>query len=120
MYMSKNNNIVYINHRVRDKRRKINIFDKVHQIKTDIKALLPEIEEDRLLPIFSHLRAFYEGNLHYGRRNVPENRQRKRELTNAEKIIYDYLLKNNLNPSTTYRWLLACREENFLTKKQFK
>lgn len=109
MYMSKINNVVYINHRIREKGRKINIFDKVNRIKKNIKSLLPEIEDDKLLPIFSHLRAFYEGHLHYGRRGVPENRKRKRELTETEKIVYNYLLKNNINPSTSYRWLLACR-----------
>jgi len=117
MYMQKNNNVVYINHRIREKGKKINIFDKVNRIKSDIKSLLPEIEDDKLLPIFSHLRAFYEGKLHYGRRSVLENRNRKRELTEAEKIIYDYLLKNHLNPSTTYRWMLACRVPSDIKSK---
>ena len=115
--MSKNNNVVYINHQIRDKGKKINIFDKVNQIKKNIKSLLPEIEDDKLLPIFSHLRAFYEGRLHYGRRSVPENLKRKRELTEAEKIVYDYLLKNKINPSTSYRWMLACRVPSDIKSK---
>lgn len=105
----KNKSIIYINHRIRSNGKKINIFDKVHHIKKDLKVLLPEIEEDKLLSMFSHMRAYYEGKLHYGRRSNPANWSRKKELTEAEKIIYDYLLKNKLNPSTTYRWFLATR-----------
>ena len=47
--------------------------------------------------------------MYYGRRAVKENVVNKRELTTNEKIVYDYMLKNKLNPSTTYRWFIACR-----------
>jgi len=109
MYMAKNNNQTFINTRIRENGKKINIFNKVAQIKEDLKVLLPEIEEDKIIPMFSHIRNFFYGNLHYGRRNVPENKKRKRPLSKAETILYDYMLKNNLNPSTTYRWMIACR-----------
>ena len=59
--------------------------------------------------MFSHVRNFFYGKLYYGRRAVPENKQRKRELTGAETILLDYMMKNKLNPSTTYRWMIACR-----------
>ena len=85
--MSKHNNVVYINHQIREKGKKINIFDKVNQIKSDLKSLLPEIEDDRILPMFSHIRNFFYGKLHYGRRSIPENLGRKRELTESEKIV---------------------------------
>lgn len=109
MYMSKNKGVVYINHKIREKGKKINIFDKINKIKSDIKSLLPEIEDDKILPMLSHIRNFYYGKLHYGRRSNPENLKKKRQLTESEKIVYDYLLKNNLNPSTAYRWMIACR-----------
>ena len=105
----KDKSIIYINHQIRDKGKKVNIFDKVNKIKKDIKVLLPEIEEDRLIAMFSHMRRYYEGKLHYGRRSNPENWTKKKELTEAERILYDYLLKKKLNPSTTYRWMLTCR-----------
>jgi hypothetical protein len=106
-----------MNYRIREKGKKINIFDKINQIKKDIKALLPEIEDDRLLIMFSHTRRYYEGKLYYGRRTNLENLERKRELTEAEKIVYDYLLKNKLNPSTAYRWFLACRVPSDVKEK---
>ncbi len=120
MYMGKDKNnpsIIYINHRIRDKGKKVNIFDRVNQIKSDIKVLLPEIEDDRLISMFSHMRRYYEGNLHYGRRTNPENFKRKRELTTNEKIVYDYTLKNKLNPSTAYRWILTCRVPSDIKSK---
>ena len=109
MYMAKNKDKIFINTQIREKGKKINIFDKVNQIRNDIKSLLPEIEEDKIIPMFSHVRNFFYGKLYYGRRAVPENKQRKRELTNAETILLDYMMKNKLNPSTTYRWMIACR-----------
>lgn len=109
MYMSKINNAVFINKNVRYKNKKVPIFDRINRIKNDLKALIPEVEEDKFLSMLSHIRNFSYGKLHYGRRAIPENLERKRELTANERIIYDYMLKNNLNPSTTYRWFVACR-----------
>lgn len=107
--MSKINNHVFINKNVRYKNKKVPIFDRINRIKTDLKALIPEVEEDRFLSMLSHIRNFSYGKLHYGRRTIPENLTRKRELTTNEKIVFDYMLKNKLNPSTTYRWFVACR-----------
>lgn len=115
--MQKNNGITFINHRIREKGKKINLFDKINSIKQDIKQIIPELEEDKLLAMFSHIRLFQYGKLHYGRRNNPENLKNKRELTANEKIIYDYMLKNNLNPSTTYRWFVACRVPSDIKEK---
>ena len=109
MYMAKNKDKIFINTQIREKGKKINIFDKVNQIRSDIKSLLPEIEEHKIIPMFSHIRNFFYGKLYYGRRAVPEDKQRKRKLTNAETILFDYMMKSNLNPSTTYRWMIACR-----------
>jgi SNF2 family DNA or RNA helicase len=108
MYMNKNNNHVYINKAVRLKGKKVPLFDKINLMKEDLKELIPEVEEDKFLSMLSHIRNFYYGKLHYGRSN-PENLKRKKELTANERLILDYLLKNKFNPSTTYRWFIACR-----------
>ena len=97
------------NTNIRENGRKRSIFDKVNEIKQHLKELIPEINSDGLIIILSHCRAYYEGKLHYGRRNVPENLQRTRALTTNERIVYEYLLKSKLNPSTTYRWFIATR-----------
>lgn len=120
MYMGRDKNnpsIIYVNYQIRSNGKKINIFDRVNQIKKDIKVLLPEIDDDKLIGMFSHMRRYYEGKLHFGRRTNPENWEKKKDLTEAEKLIYDYLLKNKLNPSTTYRWMLTCRVPSDIKSK---
>ena len=117
MYMAKNKDKVFINKNVRYKGKKVPIFDRINRIKSDIKELLPEIEEDKFLSMMSHVRNYFYGNLHYGRRGIPENIKRKRELTANEKIILDYLLKNELSPATTYRWFIACRMSSDIVDK---
>lgn len=117
MYMNKNNNQVFINHRVRYNGRKINLFDRINIMKNDLKELLPEIEEDKFLSMASHVRNFFYGKLHYGRRAIPENLKKKKELTTNEKVLLDYYLKNHINPSTAYRWFVACRIPSDLKEK---
>ena len=107
--MQKNKDKIFINTQIRENGKKVNIFDKVNKIRIDLKSLLPEVEEDKIIMMFSHVRNFFYGKLYYGRREVPENKLRKRELTKAETILLDYMMKNKLNPSTTYRWMIACR-----------
>jgi len=99
--MNKNKNVVFINKNVRSEGKKVPIFDKINRIKKDLKELIPEVEEDKFLAMLSHIRNFYYGKLYSGRIINPE--RKKKELTANEKLILDYLLKNNLNPSTTYR-----------------
>lgn len=101
-----------MSYRVRDKGKKISIFDKVSEIKKQLNQILPEIEGNRLILMLCHCRRYYEGNLYYGRRtsNKDEKVKRKKlDLTPTERILYDFLMKNKLNPSTTYRWFLATR-----------
>lgn len=109
MYMNKTQDQVFVNKNVRYKGKKIAIWDRINRIKNDLKELLPEIEEDKFLSMASHVRNFYYGKLHYGRRGKKENLEKKRELTEAEKVLLEYYMKNKLNPSTSYRWFIACR-----------
>lgn len=116
MYMSKNKNKRFINKNVRHKGNKVNIFDRINSMKKELKELLPEIEEDKFIIMASHVRNFSYNNLHYGR-NKPENKKRIRELTANERILYDYYIRNKLNPSTAYRWFLACRIPSDIKEK---
>ena len=96
------------NYRIRDKGKKRCIFDKVIEIKKGIKTILPELEGDKLISMLSKIRTY----LAHKKKGVPIGRngwKGFRELTFNEKVLYEFLLKNNLNPSTTYRWFLATR-----------
>ena len=105
------------NSKIRENGRKRGIFDKVNEIKHDLKDMFPEIEGDRLINMFSHCRRHYEGKLIYGRVHNKANQSRVRELTHNEKRLYEYLLRKGLNPSTTYRWLLATRLPSDIIKE---
>lgn len=96
------------NYRIRrPSKKKIPIFQTVNKIKKDLKTNLPELTDQSTLRILSSCRRYYEGKLTTGRRGSPQ--EMKRELTTIEKIVYEYLIRNNYNPSTCYRWFLACR-----------
>ena len=91
---------------IRENGKKKNLFDKVNEIKEGIKMLLPEIDGNRFITIMSHLRREYEGKLFFGRHGKGG---KKIPLTDIERVVKEYLLKHNLNPSTVYRWFLATR-----------
>ncbi len=98
--------------KIRDKGQLVSIFDKVQRIEKDLNQLLPEMDRSRLIKAMSKCRQHYEGKLYYGRRTYDPEEIKKRpklELSEIEKIIYHYLIENDLNPSTTYRWFLATR-----------
>lgn len=107
-------------YRVRQEGKKVSLFDRVNNIQKRLKQILPEIEGSRLICMLCHCRRYYEGSLYYGRRTADKGEQKKRkqlDLTKTERILYDFLLKNNLNPSTTYRWFLAVRVPEDIKEK---
>ena len=113
------------NCRIRDKDgHKKNIFDRVNEIKIDLRRLFPEIDESEYIRMFSRCRRKYSGILYKGRvgnvRKLPVELRMRDELTANEKILYDYMLKNQLNPCTTYRWILATRIPNDIKEKLVK
>ncbi len=99
------------NHRIRWGGKKINMFDKVHEIKSDLKEILPELEGEQLIHLFSKVRSFYVNK----KKGVTVGRKVKgefRPMTEVEEILYGYLMNKGLNPSTTYRWFIATRLPN--------
>ena len=104
------------NWRIREKgQKKKSLFQKVDEIRHDLKGIIPEIEGYRLIEMLSHCRRHYNGSLHYGRRD--SSTKKPRELTSNERILYDYLLRKGLNPCTTYRWFLATRLPSDIKQK---
>ncbi|RLI96334.1 MAG: hypothetical protein DRO96_03405, partial [Candidatus Aenigmatarchaeota archaeon] len=107
------------NTRIRYKGTKKSIFDKVNEVKIDLKEILPEIEGDRLIAMVSKIRTY----LAHKKKGVPMGRygwKGFRELSAAERILYDYMLRNNLNPGTTYRWFIATRIPSDVKDKLLK
>ena len=106
------------NWRIREHGQKVDIFQKVTEIKQQLKEIMPEIEGDKLIAMLSHCRNYYGGKLYYGRRDSPN--RKPRELTQNERILYDFLLRNKLNPGTTYRWFIATRIPSDIKEKLIK
>ncbi len=103
---------------IRENGHKVNVFSAVDKIKRELKAVIPGIEDDKLLAIMCHCRRHYEGKLHYGRRG--KQNPMPRELTHTERLVYDYVLRTKLNPSTAYRWFLATRIPDDVKEKLAK
>ena len=95
--------------------KKVSIFQIVADIKRELKVILPNTDGSRLIIMFSHCRRHYQGKLHYGRRDSPN--KRPRELSADERVLYEFLLKNKLNPCTTYRWFIATRVPDDIKEK---
>lgn len=89
--------------------RRLSMMEKTIQVKKDLKLLLPEIEEDKYLFMLSHLSNVLPNKQEYHNRNSRKRTRSIRQLTEAEKVFLDYLIKNNLNPKTTYRWFLVSK-----------
>ncbi|MBW2976577.1 hypothetical protein KY347_03975 [Candidatus Woesearchaeota archaeon] len=103
---------------IRENGRKVNLFREVDKIKQELKAIIPEVDDDKFTEIMGHCRRYYEGNLYYGRRN--SRTKKPRDLTHTERLVYDYLLRKKCNPSTTYRWFLATRIPDDVKEKLAK
>ncbi|MEK7836143.1 MAG: hypothetical protein AAB298_08345 [Pseudomonadota bacterium] len=93
---------------VREKGKKRNLFDKVNELKQKMNVIVPEIEGQRLIDLLHHIKAERENKYYYGRKGWI-NSKIKKNLTPIEHLIKELLIKEKLNPSTVYRWLLATR-----------
>jgi len=59
-------------------------------------------------------------NFGANKKTIDKARILRKQMTKAETILFDYMLKNNLNPSTTYRWMIACRVPTDIKEKLAK
>lgn len=93
----------------REYQRRLSMMDKVVQLKKDFKTLLPEIEEDKYIIMLCHISYFCEDKKNYRSRNTRTKTFKRKPLTEAEKVMLDHLLKNNLVPITAYKWFRVCK-----------
>ena len=85
------------NTHIRENGKKRSIFDKVNEIKRDIKTILPEVEGEKLIYMLSKIRTY----LSHKKKGIPIGRhgwKDYRDLTFNERAVYEYLMKNNLAP----------------------
>lgn len=89
--------------------RRVKMMDKVILIKRDLKILLPNVEQYKFLYMFSHLSGIHPNGKQYWSRNIRKKTKKPKNLTEEEKILLDYMLQNELNPKTTYKWFLVSK-----------
>jgi hypothetical protein len=83
------------------------VFIKARMVCDLLKRHIGEVSGDELLTILCHL--------HHHHRN-----RRKEPLTEKEMIVYDILLKENINPHTAYYWLCITKTPEDVRKGLFQ
>ncbi len=85
------------------------VYDKMRELKEGLNRDFT-INERELFKILSKLATW-----HY-----PKKRTKAMTLSKEEAMVYEFLLKNNYNPSTCYKWMLACNTNEDLQKRLMK
>lgn len=84
------------------------MIDKTNEMKRELKSLFPEIEENKYYSMLCHLCTRHKNNRqYYSRSNGKVGRLK--QLTKNEIILLDYLIKNEINPITAYKWFRVSR-----------
>jgi len=86
------------------------VYDKLRGLKEGLKNDFKKLSERDLFKILGKL-----GTWHY-----PKKRTKSMRLSKQEAMIYEFLLKNGYNPSTCYKWMLACNTNEDLQKRMKK
>ena len=74
------------------------VYDKLKRFKEAVLKDLNQIDERKIYKIVCKLSTW-----HY-----PSKRTPNMSLTKNEVALYEYMLNNEFNPSTVYKWKLAC------------
>lgn len=83
------------------------VYDKLRVLKDAVLQKLGIKEEKKLFQILGKLATW-----HY-----PKKRRKDMTLSKEEAMVYELLITNNYNPSTCYKWMLACNTSEEIRKK---
>lgn len=101
---------------MKHKGRNVNVFDMANKLRADLQILIPEIEPTRYISILSHCRNEWIRNT----TKKPIKKQWQVRFTEVERVVYDYLLKNKINPQTAYKLFLCTRLPTDVTNQLYK
>ncbi len=73
------------------------VYDKYVRIHNTVRKIFPDIDKKKFFKIVATLSTW-----HY-----PKKRSDGQMLTKEQAMIYEWMLNNNYNPGTVYKWLLA-------------
>ena len=83
------------------------VYDKLRLVKELVKKDLKHIDDKLLFQITAKLSTW-----HY-----PKKRTKNMKLSKDDTMLYELYLNNNYNPSTVYKWMLACNSNEDIQKK---
>ena len=86
------------------------VYDKMRLLKEGLKKELKWLKDRDMFRAMAKLSTW-----HY-----PKKRTKSMKLSKQEAMIYEFLLKNKYNPSTCYKWMLACCTNEDLQKRLMK
>ena len=92
---------------MRCRKLKGTVYDKLRELKDKLKKDFSNLSEADLFRICGKLSTW-----HY-----PKKRTKSMGLSKDEAMIYEFLLNNGFNPSTVYKWMLACNTNEDVQKK---
>ena len=73
------------------------VYDKYVKIHNELRRDFPKLDKKEFFKITATLSTW-----HY-----PKKRWKGQTLTKEQAMIYEWMLNNNYNPGTVYKWLLA-------------
>ncbi|MFW6450428.1 MAG: hypothetical protein ACOCZ6_05220 [Nanoarchaeota archaeon] len=86
------------------------VYDKYRKIFGEVKKAFPEIDQKEFFRITSKLSTW-----HY-----PKKRWDTMTLSKQETAVYEWMLNNEYNPSTVYKWMLAMNTTKDIQNKMKK
>ncbi|MCF7860876.1 hypothetical protein K9M79_01430 [Candidatus Woesearchaeota archaeon] len=85
------------------------VYDKYRLVRESVKREFKKMEDRVLFKLTAKLATW-----HY-----PNKRSKQMTLTKEEAMLYEFYINNGYNPSTVYKWILACNS-NEEVQRQLK
>ncbi len=85
------------------------VYDKFRKVKDEIKSQFRKLDDKMLFKMTAKLATW-----HY-----PNKRTKQMTLSKDEAMLYEFYINGGYNPSTVYKWILAC-DSNEEVQRQLK
>lgn len=83
------------------------VYDKLRKLKEHLKKEVKEFDDETLFRILGRCERWF----------YPKKRGKDMSLSTDELQVYAFLLEHKYNPSTCYKWMLACNSTGTVAKQ---
>jgi len=83
------------------------VYDKIRKLKEGLEKDVGKFEDSTLSVMLGKLERWY----------YPKKRRKGMTLTKEELKVYEFLIEKKYNPSTCYKWFLACNSTGDVARK---